>query len=96
MTVTAVTVQCPIENASVTAVVHGLTCNGRESVTAVTDIPQYRSYARMRMRVAAHMQTTVTAVTVQPISAGQVLNRSSDRSGTVQMTERRVTDGDGS
>lgn len=50
MTVTAVTVQCPTEIASVTAVVRALTSNGCESVTAVTDIPAFSTYARMRTR----------------------------------------------
>lgn len=46
MTVTAVTVQCPIENPNGHCLVHGLTCNGRETVTAVTDISLFHSHTR--------------------------------------------------
>ncbi len=46
MTVTAVTVQCPIKNPIGHCMVHALTCNGRESVTAVTDNSLFRSHTR--------------------------------------------------
>jgi hypothetical protein len=42
--VTAVTVQCPIKNPIGHCLVCRLTCNGRETVTAVTDISLFHSH----------------------------------------------------
>jgi len=53
MTVPAVPVQCPIENAIRHSLVHGLTCNGRETVPAVPDILQFHSHTCACARAAS-------------------------------------------
>src|SRR5436190_1342047 len=53
MTVPAVPVQCPIKNAIRHSVVHGLTCNGRESVPAVPDNPLFHSHTCACARASA-------------------------------------------
>lgn len=46
MTVPAVPDQCPTENTIRHSLVHGLTCNGRNTVPAVPDNPQFHSHTR--------------------------------------------------